>query len=68
MFDNMEISEANYEGVVEPSYKNKTTISYANHAGISTKMISGATPLNIYSRMSFHAGNFKQRYVDCLKD
>ena len=32
MFEHMEIAESIYEGVVEPSYLKKTTMSYANRA------------------------------------
>ena len=55
----MEISEINYEGVVEPSYK-KTTQSDANCAGYNRNMREGSALSNRSSKISGCSEKFKK--------
>ena len=59
--------ETIYGGVVEHSYT-KTNISDANCAGHSRKMRGEFSSSKNYSKIDKLTGNFKQRYVDHLRD
>ena len=51
MFERIEIAESIYEGVVEPSYE-KTTRTYANRVGHSSRMRGESASSNTYSEIS----------------
>ena len=68
MVEYMDISETIYEGVVETSYQNKTTITYSNCAGFNRKIRVGSAPSKRYSKMYGRSVKGKKRYVDHPRD
>ena len=63
MFEQMDISESIYEGVVEPSYKN-ATLSDANHASNSRKKREEDASSKTQSAMGERDGKLRKQYSD----